>query len=126
MKNPTVYLVAYYSLRPRHRRVRTEKAGWMKNPDNVSYDESISITTKLKNRDIDTAKIILDLTNQKVYRNGWGDNKTFESLFEHFYSGYKQYLDPVMTKLGYDVIVQDDGVPAAPAQLTENETISTG
>jgi hypothetical protein len=110
MKAPTVYLVAYYMMKPKHQRVNTSAKGWMSNPDNVAYEEQIAVTTKLKNKDLNTAKIILNLVDRTVYRNSWGDNKSFDQLFTHFYSGYQKYLDPVIAQLGYEMIKNEDAV----------------
>lgn len=110
MRTPTIYLVAYYMKKPKHQRVNTAIKGWMDNPDNVSYEEQIAVATRLKTSDLNTAKIILDLSNRTVYRNSWGDNKTFDDLFEHFYTGYQKYLDPVIAQLGYEMVKKEDTV----------------
>ena len=101
MSNKKVYLVAYYYMRPKHQRVRTETAGWMNNQENVTWDEQISLTTKLKDRDLTTAKVILNLTERNVVINGWTGNKDFDELFDHFYKHYRRDMQPVVEQLGY-------------------------
>ena len=125
MKAPKVYLVAYYMMKPKHNRVNTSVRGWMDNSDNVAYEEQIAVTTKLKPKDINTAKIILDLGSRTVYRNGWGDNKSFEQLFSHFYSGYQKYLDPVIAQLGYEMVKQENALETATDSAPKTETISS-
>ena len=98
----SVYLIAYYSVKPKTK--NTNQAGWMNNPDNVQWDEQIAVATKLKNRDLQTAKVILDLANRTVYRNAWNTERSFDDLFEHYYDGYKKYLDPVIQQLGYEMV----------------------
>jgi hypothetical protein len=49
-------------------RVNTTVKGWMKDPNNIRYDERIEITRGLKNNSVN-AKIILDLHNKKVVKN---------------------------------------------------------
>ncbi len=124
MTKKNVYLVAYYVCKPKNKYVNTSVKGWMDNKDNVAWDEQINITLKLKNRDLTTAKVILDLSNRSVYRNSWNSNKSFDELFSHFYSGYQKYLDPVVQELGYTVAKQEEIVPTTNS-LISNETISS-
>lgn len=98
MKTPQIYLVAYYSMHPQ-RRSQTQVKGWMNQPDSVQYDEQVAITRRLKNNDITMAKIILDMTNKKVVRNGWGTTMEFDELFKYFANGYPQYTYKVMGEL---------------------------
>jgi TFIIF-interacting CTD phosphatase-like protein len=107
-KSKDVYLVAYYTLRPNHSRVNTRIKGWMNLPDSVKYDEQIAVTSKLKTKDLSIAKVILNLKNRTVYKNSWNNGKTFEELFEHFYSGYKKYLDPVINELGWEMVTPEE------------------
>lgn len=121
----SIYLVAYYMMKPKHSRVNTSIKGWMNNPDNVAYDEQIAVVTKLKNKDLNTAKVILNLSNCSVYRNNWSDNRSFDELFEHFYTGYQKYLDPVIAQLGYEMVKNPELVESPVDQLPKNETVSS-
>ena len=76
----------------------------MDNADNVQWDEQIAVANKLKPRDLQTAKVILDLAQRTVYRNSWNSERSFDDLFEHYYDGYKKYLDPVIQQLGYEMV----------------------
>ena len=98
MKPRNVYLVAYYHIKPKDP-AQTKQAGYMQNPANFDYDESINITRGLKNRDATTAKVILDLTNQTVVANRFNDNQDFPSLLAHYQEGYPQYLNPLLAQL---------------------------
>lgn len=98
----SIYLIAYYYIKPRTK--QTQVAGWMDNQDNVQYDEQIAIARKIKNRDLTTAKVILDLSNRTVYKNSWKSEVGFDDLFEHYYEGYSKYLDPVIQELGYEFV----------------------
>lgn len=102
----SIYLIAQYSIRPQ-RNVKTQLAGWMSDPNNVSYDESIAIARKLKPRDHQTSKIILDFTDRKVVKNTWNDGKSFDELFSYFYQGYPNYINPILKELGYSVETTD-------------------
>lgn len=96
----SIYLIAYYNLKPRQH-VNTSQVDWMKNPQNYSYDERVEFSPKIKNRDYTDSGVILDLGNRKIVKNQWANGKDFDDLFFHYYKGYREYLDPVMTKLGY-------------------------
>ena len=93
-----MYLVAYYLQKPSNSRIKTNKAGWMKVSENISYDEQVTITKNLKNRDITMAKVILDLRRKTIVRNAWGTNKNFNDLFKYFHKGYPKYAS-IMAKI---------------------------
>jgi hypothetical protein len=98
MKKETIYLVAYYSMRPKNQ-ARTQIKGWMKDPGNIQYDEQVAVTTKLRRPDREYAKIILDMGNKTVVRNGWNSSNTFDELFGYFAQGYPKYTFEVMNQL---------------------------
>lgn len=94
-----IYLVAYYFQKPANPRVKTARPGWMKEQNNVSWDEQVGITRYLKNRDITTAKVILDLANRKVVKNDWKRGQEFDELFEYFHRGYPEQTTKIMEQL---------------------------
>ena len=98
MKEKNVFLVAYYYMKPQAR-VKTQIKGWKENQNNIRYDEQVTITRSLKNRDVETSKIILDLKNKKIVKNGWGNSKTFDELFGYYLNGYPQYAATIMSEL---------------------------
>lgn len=106
MKTKSIYLVAYYHIKPKDPK-RTKEPGYMTSPVNYDYDESINITRGLKTRDELNAKVILDLTNQKVHKNSFNDNKDFPSLLAHYQEGYPKYINPLLAQL-YPEQVNDD------------------
>ncbi len=93
-----IYLVAYYHSKPKDPK-RTKEAGYVSNPENLIYDESINITRGLKTRDQLNAKVILNLTEQLVVSNRFNDNKDFPSLLAHYQEGYPKYLNPLIAQL---------------------------
>lgn len=107
----SIYLVAYYFQKPAER-VRTNRSGWMKNRDNLVWDEQVAVSRNLKNRDLTTAKIILDLANKRVLKNDWLNNRNFDDLFTYFSKGYPQYTKEIMEKLdpGYLNPVQQNDI----------------
>jgi hypothetical protein len=97
-KKQNIYLVAQYVARPRNPR-KTHLPGYMKDPQNVQYDEQVQITSRLRNKDVYTAKIIINLSNKTVDKNSFNDNKNFNELFKYFFKGYHKYITEVMVKL---------------------------
>lgn len=98
MSNKSIYLIAYYYLRPARRAI-TQSKGWMKDNNNLTYDEKVAVSNKLNKNDHAMAKIIIDLANKKVIRNGWGSDLSFDQIFEYFHNGYPQYTTQVMQNL---------------------------
>lgn len=88
-----MYLVAYYYQKPAHDRVRTTKAGWMKQPGSMAWDEQVALTIRLKNKDISMAKVILDLRGRKVVRNSLNDNRDYDGLFDYYVKNYPQHAE---------------------------------
>ncbi len=93
-----IYLVAYYHSKPKDPK-RTKEAGYISNPENLVYDESINITRGLKTKDKLNAKVILNLTEQLVIANRFNDNKDFPSLLAHYQEGYPKYINPLIAQL---------------------------
>lgn len=89
--------MAFYYAQPRPG-VQTQRAGWMADPNNIRYDERVEITRGLK-KDSVHSKVILNLSNKTVVKNGWTSGKTFDELFKYFFKGYHQYITQVMTQL---------------------------
>lgn len=99
MKKQTIYLVAYYYIRPKSKNVRTQDKGWMKDHNAVQYDEQVSVARNLKTSDKTTAKIILDLGNKVVVRNTWDPSANFDTMFAYFMTGYPKYTKDIMNTL---------------------------
>lgn len=95
----SIYLVAYYFQKPASNRVKTAKPGWMKETNNVSWDEQVAITRNLKNRDLTMSKIILDLANKRVVRNSWRSETGFNELFKYFSGNYPEQTRGIMMQL---------------------------
>lgn len=98
MKKTNIYLVAQYVTRPRDPR-KTHIAGYMKDPNNFQYDERVQIATRLRNQDLYTSKVILNLSTKTVDKNSFNNNKNFDEMFKYFFKGYHKYITEVMVKL---------------------------
>jgi hypothetical protein len=97
MNNRNIHLVAFYYAKPKSH-VNTSISGWMNDPENIRYDERVEITRGLK-KDSAIAKVILDLSDKRVVRNGWNPEAQFNDLFKYYFKGYHQYVTTVMTQL---------------------------
>ena len=96
-KQKDIYLVGFYSMKPRPG-VRTTVKGWMNDQANLQYDEKVEITRGIKNSAA-SAKILLNLSTKTVERNGFNADREFKSLFKYFFGGYHQYITEVMKQL---------------------------
>lgn len=97
MSNKHIYLVAFYSIKPR-KGVNTSVKGWMDDHANLQYDEKVEITRGIK-KSASTAKIILNFNTKTVERNSFNANRDFKDLFKYFFGGYHKYITEVMTQL---------------------------
>lgn len=103
MSSKSIYLVAYYYMRPQ-RRAQTQLAGWMDQEGSVAYDEKVAISRNLKKSDHSMAKVILDLSKKVIVKNGWNQDTDFDKFFEYFNQGYPQYTSAVMKELDPDYL----------------------
>lgn len=94
MKQTKMYVLAYYVKQPLVSG-STRFAGYVKDSSNVSFQEQIIVASKIKDRDYQTAGIILDPINKKVVKNTWKPNSDFASLWSYFTTNYESYLKPL-------------------------------
>lgn len=98
MKKQKIYLIANYVTKPRDPR-KTHIPGYMKDPANFQFDEQVQISTRVRSKDISTAKVIMNLSDKIVDKNSFNSNKDFNELFKYFFKGYHKYVTEVMSKL---------------------------
>jgi hypothetical protein len=89
-----VYLVAKYF-------------AYMKDPGNIQWDEQVHITVGIKNTDINTARIILNISDQVVFKNSFMVGKPFFELFEYYYNANPQQIADALRKCGMSVSQQE-------------------
>ena len=97
MANLSIYLIAKYTGRPKDPS-QTYKAGYMSNPDNVEYEEQVYITRGLKDKDLQN-QVILNLTEEKIVKNGFESDVNFETLLAHYVDGYSEYINDSINTL---------------------------
>lgn len=124
MSNKSIYLIAYYIGKPRDRKVRTQISGWMNTKGAVSYDEQVAISKTIKNRDLQCAKVILDLGRKKVVLNGWTETRDFDTLFGYFNENYPDQAGKTMEMV--DPVYMDHKFAKKSETVIPEETNSTG
>jgi len=114
MKTKDLHLVAFYVMKPR-RGVQTQVAGWMKDANNIQYDERIEFTKGLSGKDQQYAGVVLNLSKKTVVQNRYNQqHKDFDSLFKYFLEAYPQYVAQAMAELDLDYLKQF--IPEEPAK----------
>ena len=99
MANKDVLLVATYYSKPRQG-VKTSKPGWAEVADNLAWDEHVELTLGLRKKDAVTAKIIMNLSQKRIDRNGWGSSIDFDTMLKYFFvRGYDKYITTVYARL---------------------------
>jgi hypothetical protein len=101
-KPKNIYLIAKYYARPRKPNA-TIYPGYMKDQANISWDEQITITRGLKNKDLLESKVTLNITTQEVERNSFQNGKPFYELFEYFYKANPQEISRALAATGINV-----------------------
>ena len=101
MAKNSIYLVAQYVALPKNPR-QTSQPGYMANPDNIRYDERVFVARGWRERYLQN-HVILDLTEERVLKNSFRTEKTFEDIFKHFYEGFGDYIDDCVKTLNEDI-----------------------
>jgi len=104
LANKNIYLVANYVARPKNPRL-TAQAGYMSNPDNVQWDEQIFIARGYKDRYMQNS-VVLDLTEEKILKNSFRSEKTFEDIFKHYHDGFSEYIEQSVNQLNEELQVK--------------------
>lgn len=97
MADKNIYLIAKYTGQPKDPK-QTHKAGYMKNPENIHYEEQVYLTRGVRDQDVRN-QVILNLTEQKIVKNTFKTGATFEEAFTHYYEGYAEYIDDCVNQL---------------------------
>lgn len=129
MKNQDFHIVAQYFRKPRNPN-KTAQKGYMSNPDNFFYEESVNITRGLKTKDRDRAELIINLNQQQVIRNSKGEGETFEQLLYYFQKNYPDDINPVLAYIYPEEMNHEDDVQATQEKSSRpqrsSETDSSG
>ena len=77
---------------------------------NGQLDEQNQVTRNLKNRDLQTASVILDFRKLEVVKasfNGVTVPRDFQRIVEYYYQHYKNVMDRLFAENGYEVEVTE-------------------
>jgi hypothetical protein len=83
--------------RPKNPR-QTSRAGYITDPNNIQYDENLEIVRGWRDRYLKYS-VVLDLTNEKVVKNSFHNDKTFDELFAHYHEGFSEYIEQTVNDL---------------------------
>ncbi len=97
MSNLNIYLIANYVARPKNPR-QTSQPGYMKDPNNIQYDEQVFIARGFRDRYLQNS-IVLDLSEERVIKNSFTSGKSFNELFSHFHEGFGEYIEQTVNDL---------------------------
>lgn len=97
MANNSIYLIAKYTGQPIDPR-QTSKSGYMKDPNNIHYEEQVYVSRGLRDKDLEN-QVVLNLTEEKIVKNIFNPGKTFEEIFTHYYDSYAEYIDYCVNQL---------------------------
>lgn len=115
--------MATYVARPKNPR-QTSLKGYMSNPDNIEYDEHLSMTKGFKDKYLSN-HVILDLTEQKLVKNSFNTNRNFEDVFGHFMQNYEEHIKSSLKKLtGINIDSDLEGVAIDSTVAKEEQSIT--
>jgi hypothetical protein len=92
-----LYLIAFYVLKPIDPKM-TKVKGYMSDPANVYFDETVNITRGLKPSDHINSKIVLNLSKKEVVKNTLDSKTSWDELLLYFEDGYGKYINTVLNK----------------------------
>lgn len=125
MKNKQVFLVAKYSTKPRNK-FQTYVKDHVKTEENMQWDESVDIVTHIKDKDLSTARIILNITKQSIVKNNFNTDKDFMELFQYFYTSSPQEISHALRRVGIEVSepeeIKDEQHVSEDVQATSEES----
>ena len=120
-KPKSIYVFAQYYAKPKNPKM-TRIAGYMSDPNNLVWDERIDVTHGLKDRDRIAAKVIINISEQTVVCDGFNSGKSFDELFQYFYSANPSEIANAIRRFGITVRKTDESALQEDVQGKEEET----
>jgi hypothetical protein len=81
----------------------TRIAGYMTNPENLTYDERVAVSRGLRTKDLVNNNVVLNITKSVVEKNSFRTDKSFMEMFEYFYENNADYISQALRELGVTV-----------------------
>lgn len=97
MADKSIYLIAKYTGVPKDP-TQTFKPGYMKNPENIHYDEQVYVTRGIREKDRRN-QVILNLTEEKIVKNTFNPGLNFEEVLTHYFNGYGEHISDSINQL---------------------------
>ena len=94
MASKSKYLIVQYYGKPNHG-VKTEIAGWSEQQNSIQYDEAVTFETKLRDRYLTEASVIIDMLEKNVIKcNVVGlEEASYEKLMEYYNKYYGKQIE---------------------------------
>lgn len=89
---------------------------------NGQMDESMSVTSRLRDRDLQTAAVILDFKELRVIKASMNDvtlPKNFERITSYYRQFYKNTIDRLFRENGYEVEDTPETASAEPQDQSQ-------
>ena len=106
-KQKDIFIIAQYYAKPRNPKLTYQK-GYMDNEANIVWDERIDVTHGLKQKDLLAAKVIINISAQRVEKDGFKSGKSFDELFEYFYTSNPKQISQAIKRFGLTVRKTDE------------------
>lgn len=123
-KQKDVFIIAQYYGKPRNPKM-TRVPGYMADEDNIIWDERVDVTAGLKQKDLLNSKVVINISQQTVVRDSFKSGKSFEELFEYFYTAAPQEISNAIRRFGITVKKTDEStLQADPTTLEASSSQS--
>ena len=97
-KDLSIYLIVQYVGKPRNPRM-TSQPGYISNPENMIYEETIMVSRGLNPRDRQNGHVVLNLTEETLIKNTFSDEKDFTKLLAHYVDGFGDQINNTIKAL---------------------------
>lgn len=101
-KTKDIYVCAQYYAKPRNPKLTFQK-GYSTNEDNIVWDECINVTHGLRSKDLSNAKVVINISQRKIEKDGFNSGKSFDELFSYFYEANPKQIADAIRRFGITI-----------------------
>ena len=101
-KQKDIFIIAQYYGKPRNPKM-THIAGYLSDENNIIWDERVDVTAGLKQKDLLNSKVVINISQQTVVRDGFKSGKSFDELFSYFYNANPKDIANAIRRFGITV-----------------------
>lgn len=87
---PQFFVVLSHYTRPKTKK-SSNQPGWNKTKELVQHDEEFALKTRIRDGDLQSASVILDLVKQQVVMSKFGD-RDYNKLLDYVLKHYRSYI----------------------------------